>query len=254
MDYIIKSSYGNDSCALIQWAYENSLTNVTVLYNDTGWARADWKSRVEQIGEWVTSLGFSTASTQSIGLEALVRNHSGWPRQGMQFCTHELKIKPTNQWLDKHDPYRLAVMLIGVRREESVGRRKFPVFSVSRDGDTIWAPLVNHTEQMRNELLKRANIEPIPHRSSECFPCINSNRRDLLELAKDESRVALIDKIEKELGYTSKGKPKTMFRPYQHMGATGIREIIRWAKSERGKFDLDDGNGSSGCEVGWCGL
>lgn len=27
-----------------------------------------------------------------------------------------------------------------------------------------------------------------------------------------------------------------------------------WAQSERGKFDLDDGNESPGCEAGWCGL
>jgi len=37
------------------------------------------------------------------------------------------------------------------------------------------------------------------------------------------------------------------------MGATGIREIVRWAEAERGAFDMDDGGGA-GCEAGWCGL
>lgn len=31
-----------------------------------------------------------------------------------------------------------------------------------------------------------------------------------------------------------------------------IREIIRWAKSERGKFSLDDGTGDD-CVGGFCG-
>jgi hypothetical protein len=87
----------------------------------------------------------------------------------------------------------------------------------------------------------------------ECFPCINSNRGDLRALVSDEARIAHIERIEKDLGYTSKGKPRTMFRPYRHMGATGIREIIRWAAAERGQFDPDDGTGGGNCDSGFCG-
>jgi len=87
----------------------------------------------------------------------------------------------------------------------------------------------------------------------ECFPCINSNRRDLQELAKDETRIAKIEAIEADLGSTSKGKPRTMFRPYRYMGATGIREVVRWAAAKHGKFDLEDGTGSD-CTEGYCGI
>lgn len=34
-DYVIFASYGNDSIALIQWAFEHRLQNVVVAYNDT---------------------------------------------------------------------------------------------------------------------------------------------------------------------------------------------------------------------------
>ncbi len=34
---IICCSGGNDSIALIQWVHENELSNVTVVYNNTGW-------------------------------------------------------------------------------------------------------------------------------------------------------------------------------------------------------------------------
>lgn len=253
--YIIKASYGNDSVALIQWAFENQLPDVAVLYNDTGWARGDWGARVSNLEFWAQSLGFDTYRTQSIGLEELVRRKKSWPRQGLQFCTAELKILPSLVWMDQYDPQKLAVSVIGVRREESENRADYPEFQYSSPNDggrDIWAPLVRFTENQRNQLLQRAGVEPLPHRSMECFPCINSNRADLLELAKDEDRIAEIEAIETSLGFTSRGKPRTMFRPYRYMGATGIRAIVRWARSKRGKFDLDDGGGR-GCESGWCG-
>jgi hypothetical protein len=46
---IICCSGGNDSVALIQWAHENALPAVTVLYNDTGWAAPWWPARIEEI-------------------------------------------------------------------------------------------------------------------------------------------------------------------------------------------------------------
>jgi len=254
-NYVIKASYGNDSVALIQWAHESQLQRVATLYNDTGWAHPDWPARVEKLEDWVSSLGFEPNRTKSIGLEQLVRNKKSWPRQGIQFCTAELKIKPTLEWMDRVDPLKLATSVIGIRREESGNRKSFPEFQYSspnEGGRDIWAPLVSYTESDRDALLKRAGVEPLPHRSMECYPCINSNRADLQQLT--EQRVAEIETIETSLGFTSNNKPRTMFRPYRYMGATGIRAIVRWAKSKRGKFDIDDGNGSSGCETGYCGL
>lgn len=253
-EYVIKASYGNDSVALIQWCYEQGLQNVAVLYNDTGWSHPLWPARVSVLESWVMSLGFEPHRTQSIGLEQLVRNKKSWPRQGIQFCTAELKIKPTLAFMDRVDPNKLSTLVIGVRREESSNRAKFPEFtyaSPNEGGRDIWAPLVSHVTSERDALLYRAGVKPLPFRSMECWPCINSNRGDLRQVS--DARVAEIESIEESLGHTSKGKPRTMFRPYRYMGATGIREIVRWANSERGEFDPDDGGGP-GCEAGWCGL
>jgi Phosphoadenosine phosphosulfate reductase family len=251
--YAIKSSYGNDSAALIQWAFEHALEDVVVIYNDTGWSERSWNNRVSALESWVIGLGFTPHRTKSIGLEQLVRNKKSWPRQGMQFCTAELKIKPTLEYLDRIDPRKLIVVLIGVRREESVNRRNFPEYQPAAEaGRDIWAPLVGYSSRQRDELLDRACVESLPHRSEECYPCINANRTDIRRLTKE--RVYQIAGIETSLGVTSKGSPRTMFRPYKHMGATGIQEIARWAWSERGEFDLDDGNGISGCEAGYCGI
>ncbi len=104
MRFVIRASYGNDSVALIQWARESGLSDVVVLYSDTGWARASWAARVEQMEAWVTSIGFTPARTASVGMEALVRSKKMWPQRLMQFCTKELKIIPTIAWLDENDP------------------------------------------------------------------------------------------------------------------------------------------------------
>jgi 3'-phosphoadenosine 5'-phosphosulfate sulfotransferase (PAPS reductase)/FAD synthetase len=173
----------------------------------------------------------------------------------MQFCTVELKIKPALTWLDLNDPECQATCLVGVRRAESVNRRNFPErieSSANHGGRPLWAPLVDLSNEQRDELLARAGYEPLPHRSMECFPCINSNRRDLRVLADDPDRIAKIERIEDEMGTTKKGKPRTMFRPYHYMGATGIRQVVQWAEAERGKFTLDDGTGEE-CETGYCG-
>jgi 3'-phosphoadenosine 5'-phosphosulfate sulfotransferase (PAPS reductase)/FAD synthetase len=255
-EYIVFASYGNDSIALIQFCYELGLTGVVVIYSDTGWAADWWKDRVNGGEAFVKRIGYTPVRTVSIGMEQLIQNHKGWPRQGIQFCTEELKIQPAKAKLAELDPDKKATCLAGVRRAESANRRSFPEFtdsSPSHDGRRLWAPLVDHTDEQRNELIASAGFDILPHRSMECFPCINSNRADLRELAKHPERIEHINSLEILMGFTSKNKPRTMFRPYRYMGATGIKEIVRWAISERGEFDPDDGTGGGNCDSGYCG-
>lgn len=256
IDHAIFASYGNDSIALIQWAVEQRLENVTVAHSDTGWGAGRWQARVDRGERWAQSLGFKTHSIASEGMVELVKRKKGWPLpRKFQFCTEHLKIVPAQRWLDEVDPDRETICMVGVRREESRERRLWPEWVEESDKHglrPLWSPLVNLTEEARNTLVVRAGFEVLPHRSQECFPCINSNRRDLRQL--DEERVEQIAKLEVELGHTSKGKPRTMFRPYRHQGATGIREVWRWAKSAHGKYRqlvmLGEG---VGCDAGMCG-
>lgn len=256
MKMCVRASYGNDSVALIQWLYENvDISDAAVLYSDTGWASPKWKARVEHCEAWAESLGFGTDRTSSIGMEALVKWKKSWPRQGIQFCTEHLKILPAQEWASQYDPDKAMIGVVGVRREESTDRKSFPEWRFDEtEGRWVWAPLVDYTEAGRNALLRRAGFEVLDHKSQECYPCVNSNRKNIRKLAEDESRISLIERIEGEMGYTAAGKPRTMFRPYRYMGATGIREIVRWGLSERGKFEsLDDETGGGNCDGGYCG-
>ncbi|QXV73623.1 putative PAPS reductase protein [Rhizobium phage RHph_X2_30] len=240
--FVVFASYGNDSVALIQWAREQELTDVVVVYSDTDWAAPWWRARVEKMEAWVHTLGFYTSRTTSMGFKELARFKKGFPTQRYQWCSYILKIEPAERWLKENDPDCRAVCLVGVRHEESTERKDFPAFllnSKNHGGRVMIAPLATLWEEQRDEILKRAGVEPLPHRSMECSPCINSNKKDLQALTEESIRE--VEQLEKEmhdeLGLTRNGKPRTLFRPHRHGGAVGIREVIKWAHSKRGEYE-----------------
>jgi len=184
-------------------------------------------------------------------MEVLVRRKKGWPMGGGKaFCTRELKIKPALDWMEEHDPDCDATCLIGVRREESQNRASHPEWiesSENHGGREVWAPLVRYTEAQRNELLEKAGVQVLPHRSKECFPCVHANRADLQML--DEKRITMIEDIEQSMGFTRNDKPRVMFRPKRHQGAVGIREVVDWAhKKNKDQVEMFP------CSSGYCGM
>lgn len=240
--YLAFCSGGNDSIALLQYLKENNHRDVTVMYNDTGWAADGWIDRVYKIKYDVESIGWRFVVTKSEGFANMVRRKKGFPMaaSNMSFCTQALKTTPTLEWLKINDPNKDLICCAGVRREESQNRANHPV--VIHDSElyemrTRFFPIVSVKEPERNELIKRFGFDVLPHSSMECFPCVNSNRSDLRLLANDKDRIQMIADLEEEMGYTSKGKPRVMFRHYRHMGATGIHEIIKWGLADRGRYN-----------------
>jgi len=238
MDYVISVSYGNDSMAMIRWAYEQGLKNVVVTYCDTGWAAPGWGQKVDAGETAAKAMGFEVVRLQSMGMAELVRMKKGFPGNAQQFCTGFLKGLPFLQWLDEADPERKAVVMVGKRREESEARKDTPEFvndSEYHGGRTLWHPLYLHTEAERDALLQRAGVEKLLHRSLECNPCVNANRADFLRLTPGE--IERVNDLEVEIG-------KPMFRP-KRFGAMGIHGVIVWAKDGRNRASIDD-------EIGAC--
>lgn len=227
--FVIFVSYGNDSIALLQWAHEQELTGVAVVFTDTGWMADGWAERVERAEAWVRGLGFTPYRTSSMGFRQLARDKKGIPTQRYQWCSFFLKIEPGMRWLAEHDPDTRAVCLVGVRREESDDRAEFPAYllnSANHGHRVMVAPFVDMTEAERDVLIRRAGFEPLPHRSRECR-CINSNRNDMRRFTDADWQA--IAEVEAEVG-------KTFFRPKRHMGAVGAAEVRKWAESERGQY------------------
>lgn len=230
---VISASYGNDSMAMIRWAHEVALPDVTVAYCDTGWASPRWFLRVEQGEKLARGYGFGVVRLKSMGMAELVRIKKGWPGNGQQFCTAQLKGVPFLQWIDESDPGRAATVLIGKRRAESEKRKDTPEFieaSEHHGGRRIWHPLYLHTDAERNALLNRAGIEILPHRSLECNPCVNANRGDFLRLTAGE--IERVNDLEAEIG-------QPMFRP-KRFNAMGIHGVIVWAKDGRSRPSVED--------------
>lgn len=255
MKYVAFASAGNDSVALVQWLSDQGVKDVTVAYSNTGWGASWWPARIIKFEEWVKSLGYDFVELPSTGMPDLVRMKKGWPmpRAGFQFCTLHLKILPSLEYLDRVDPASEVTCVVGVRREESRNRSQFPEWteeSEKHGGRSLWAPLVRVLEEERNALIAKTPFEVLPYRSKECDPCIYANRGDLRGV--EDAKIDQIEALEVELGFTEKGKPRYMFRPYRFMGAEGIREIIRWANSERGQYRPDDPNDE--CDSGYCGV
>lgn len=251
-DRVIFASFGNDSVALIQWAHEQGLQGVTVAYSNTGWAAKKWAERVRVGRAWVESLGFQFVEIPSMGMYGLVRMKKAWPRGGggkFQFCTEHLKEGPALAWLDQVDPEKDAICMIGVRREESDNRATHPEWieeSEKHGGRSLHAPLVRHLEAERNALVLKSPLPVLPHRSKECWPCVNARKPELA--AMDEDAIVKVEAMEEEAGINSKGNARVMFSPARHGGAVGIRAVVEDAR--KGHDDLFE---PAGCDGGWCG-
>jgi len=249
---VIFASYGNDSVALIQWAHEKGMKDVTIAYSNTGWAAQKWPARVAQGEAWAQSIGFKTAEIPSMGMEALVMWRKAWPRGGggkYQFCTEHLKGAPAARWLDRNDPAGDAVCMVGVRREESPRRANWPEWteeSENHGGRTLYSPLVRHTEAMRDALILKTPLPVLPHRSKECWPCVNARHGELA--AMDEPAIDRIAGIETRAGINSKGNARVMFSPKKHGGSVGIRAVVEFRRHGH-----DDMYEPAGCDGGWCG-
>lgn len=231
---------------MIQWAIENKVGNLHVVFSDTGWLAPGWIQRVERIHAWAETHGVQTHIIKSIGMVELVRIKKGFPGNAQQFCTAHLKGIPFLEWIDKADPDCNAVVLVGKRRAESPDRADTPEFIADSEyhgGRTLWHPLYLHTDEQRNQLLLRAGFDPLTHRSMECNPCVNANRADFLRLTPGE--IERVNDLEVEIG-------KPMFRP-KRFGALGIYGVLAWAKDGRGRGDIDEENAQCAGLFG-CGL
>ncbi|HDF8527469.1 TPA: phosphoadenosine phosphosulfate reductase family protein [Vibrio parahaemolyticus] len=282
MDYLVTCSGGNDSVALLQYMHEKGY-DFGAVYNDTGWANEDWPARIARVSLWCFDRGIPFFITPSEGMENLVKRKKGWPMpaSNMQFCTEELKEKPTCELLQRLDPTIVTLtvtgrdnvtitgdadwslmhkvkiyankkdsnknlvndidlevvsggdltVVTGRRREESQNRADLPEWqdcSRKHGGREVFNPLYKHTEEQRDELIYRAGFEPLPHSSKECDPCVCANKDDLAELSLSPKRIDQIEAIEINMGFTSNGKPRTMFRPYRVGGGVGIRQAVEW--------------------------
>lgn len=228
LKYVILTNFGNDSIALTQWAKNAKLTasELKVVYLDTGFAAASWQARIEQGKKHIETCGFETIHLHSkISFPEAILGRNAFPDFKFQWCSTLLKGLPLLDWLDSLDPQCRTTLLLAKRKEtlplsaESLSERMEKV-DYYHDR-SVWHPLWQISEKERNVLLKQAGFEPLPHRSLECDPCVNSSLETLAALSLED--IQKVETLEEKIGMA-------MFQNAEYRGKKNIRDMVRYAK------------------------
>ena len=252
--HIIVSNFGNESIALIQWAAEQQLTDVTVLSIETGWSAPEWPKHVERCQSWVSALNMTPVRLEpKVTFKSLVQTQGNLPSRKFQWCANFLKALPLLEWLDSTevDPSGEAIILLARRRSASRINFDLPEWIDEEEklGDRkVWHPLYQHDTQTRDELIKQAGFDVMPHRSLECDPCVNSDLNDVLRM--DLSVIERTARLETELDAQLLDPSiyhgqKTLLEAVQHLEKSPKQNNATTTDSNE-IFDMGCGN-SFGC-------
>lgn len=200
--HIIIGNYGNDSLAVLQWAIQTKLTDCYFLSVDTGWAAESWQQRVQQAEGYANQHGIKAIRLRSkVGFADLVNDRLEFPNKKFQWCAGILKGLPLNDYLDQIDPACVAKLLFGKRRAASRANQHLSEYIEQSDhyqGRSIWYPLIDYTDEQRDNLIQATPFPILRHRSLECDPCIHSNANDFQQMSQRD-----IDKtgaLEQQIG------------------------------------------------------
>ncbi len=223
--HIIISNYSKNSLALIQWAKQKQLENVTVCYIDTGWSAKGWLEYVAAAEEFSRQRGFHVQHLKSrISFQDLMDIKRGFPSQKHQWCSLHLKGITLLQWLDEIDSECRATLLMAKRNSEDSSEKPIPEFieeSEYHGGRRVWHPLFDLDNAQRDLLLSDINGIAPPVFVGECAPCINSSNAELSRLS--EADICKTEELEEELGVW-------MFSSLESKNTGGIRTVVQQAK------------------------
>jgi len=229
MPYVIFGNYGNATLALIQWAYEQALNDVTVVHAETGWAAEDWAAHVSKAQALVSDYGFNIHSLKGPkGFADFVKNRRSFPNNQFQWCPNLLKGLPLLMWLDNIDPACEATIILGKRRSASRANFQLPEFieeSVHYGGRQVWYPLYVHNEADFFSLITRTGFEILAHRSLECEPCIHNTALDFQRLRP--AALARTAALEEQIGSPMFAEPiKEVVRHYQKISLKASIDVF----------------------------
>ena len=195
---IIRTNYGDESIALTQWAFESHLL-ATVVYIDTGFQAQGWQKRVKLGEAHAKACGFETVKILSaISFRDAVIGRKAFPCSKFQWCTALLKGLPFLDWLEKRDLKGESIILLAKRKAASKAHMdlsEWIEFCEYHNDRTVWHPLIDMDDKVRDALLSRAHFAPLGHRSLECEPCVNATPADFKRMSpQDKARLKDLEK------------------------------------------------------------
>ncbi len=209
---VVQFSGGKDSTALVLWAREHFGEAFVPLFCDTGWEHPLTMTYIAQINE--TLLGgrlVTVRSTKYADMVDLVTRKGRVPSIKARFCTEELKIIPTRDYLRTLPDE--AIVYQGIRADESKPR--------ADAGPRVWSdvydcwvfrPLFRWTVARVFALHQTHGVEPNPLYKLGagrvgCFPCINVNLGELKRVG------AVLPEIWERAATLERAATRTFFPP-----------------------------------------
>src|SRR3990172_4501915 len=118
-------SGGKDSTALLLWGIEN-IINFIPIFCDTGWEHPLTYNYVEYIDKTILGGGLKVFKSKKYdGFEDMVYKKKRVPSTMARFCTEQLKIVPTKEFIDGlRNEYETINLYLGIRADESFARSK----------------------------------------------------------------------------------------------------------------------------------
>lgn len=256
-------SGGKDSTAALLWLVNESGCShdkIRVTFCDTG-------NEHQFTYDYIAMLSKNVLTVETIKPQLdfyeLAKKKGRFPSVKSRFCTQELKIFPSQQYvLNLMRNGAKILLLTGVRASESKKRADLPEF----EWDSFYAcdmyrPLLHWSLEDVWAMLEKYGIPRNPLydygvKRVGCLPCIMSRKSEIRMIAKNfPERIDMIRKAEFETGkistfYSRKYVPlahrsrKIVTASGQMMLVPTIDDVVNWSKTARGgknyDFDFDE--------------
>lgn len=186
--HIILSDLGDDGIALTQWAINQKLEDVYVIYVNTNWQSQAWLKRIDQVKSWCieNQLNFEQLEPQA-DFSRQVIEHNHFPSIKFQWCAGLIKGTIIADWLDDVDEDEEAIILLPNRKSmctaHSILEERVEENEYFNDRAT-WHPLINHNLANRNKLIEQAPFNILSKPAQSCSPCIYNKSFQLTQLDK----------------------------------------------------------------------
>jgi 3'-phosphoadenosine 5'-phosphosulfate sulfotransferase (PAPS reductase)/FAD synthetase len=286
MIYHVGVSGGKDSSALLLWAIHESgipRESLRVTFCDTGNEDTLTYDHIELLRKIAIEAGVPggiETLTPPLQFFDLALKKRRFPSRKAQFCTIELKIRPTKDWLRRQWDAGFDVEILnGKRIGESAERARSMKDKPERAfsdywGCVEWSPLRDWSIDDVLAIHRRHKVPLNPlyalgAKRVGCWPCINCGKLGIRLVAKH--RPEKIDYIaaqerrhQDENGRFSTFFPAQATTPNFHdvtyvrakdgkeFGAASIRKVVEWAQTERGgrqlRLELDE---PKACFIGY---
>lgn len=267
--HILSLSGGKDSVAAALHLVEMQIPHRRV-FMDTGWEHPDLYDHLDYLAGILGPIERISAPLPDLPADLLpeveaieavlgisrspfVRRcvkRAMFPSRRRRWCTQELKVHPFLRWVEQLDAD--IVNIVGIRAEESAARSRLPERELMPGAEHIevWRPLIRWTEADVIAIHQRHNVRPCPLylRGSlrvGCWPCIQANKPELQQLAKDDQRLTairmleqLVARLDRESDEPADNAP-TLFQQSLR-NADGRRpcvpidDVIEWAQTKHG--------------------